>query len=284
MANPSLSGKVCLITGANSGIGFITALELAKMGATVLMVARDKQKGEAALAEVKAKSGSQAVELLLADFTSLQSVRELAAEVKRRYPKLHVLVNNAGTSLSKRELTQDGFEMMFGVNHLAHFLLTNLLLDALKAGAPSRIVNVSSSAEKQGRMDFDDLQAEKKFSFLSNYSQSKLANLLFTYELARRLEGTGVTVNALHPGVVRTNLGSQNTGLFKVLLAVMKPFILSPEQGAETQIYAASAPELEGVTGKYFIKKKQAQSSKQSYDAAAAKRLWEVSEKLTGSA
>jgi retinol dehydrogenase 14 len=276
MSQSAMNGKVCLITGANSGIGKATALGLAQMGATVVMVCRDQAKGEAAQREIKAASSSESVDLLLADLASQQSIRQLAGEIRERYPGLHVLINNAGISPSARRLTSDGIESTLAVNHLAPFLLTNLLLDHLKASAPARIVNVSSTA--MGTIDFDNLQGEKQFNMMSIYGQSKLMNGLFTYELARRLEGTGVTANCLHPGVVSTNLARDFFPLFRLLVRF---FFISPEKGAQTSIYLASSPEVEGVSGKYFIKKREAKSSPASYDEAAAKRLWRISEELT---
>jgi retinol dehydrogenase 14 len=276
-----MSGKVCLVTGASSGIGLITARELARMGARVILVARDKAKGEAALAEVKKVSGSQSVDLLLADLSSQKSIRALAEEVLARYPKLHVLVNNAGAANDKRSVTVDGIETTLATNHLAYFLLTNLLLGRLKESAPARIVSVSSGGQAMGHIDFEDLQGEEKYSPFKAYNQSKLANVLFTYELSRRLEGTGVTANCLHPGVINTNFGAGTTGLFNLMVIFARPFMLTPEKGAETQIYLASSPEVEGVSGKYFDKKKPRKSSKESYDLEVARRLWEVSEKLT---
>jgi NAD(P)-dependent dehydrogenase (short-subunit alcohol dehydrogenase family) len=273
--------KICLITGANSGIGKAAALGLAKLGAVVVMVCRDRARGEKAQAEIKTASNNPSIDLMLADLSSQTSVRQLAQDFQKKYQKLHVLVNNAGVALMKRSLTVDGLETTFAVNHLAPFLLTNLLLDMLKASAPSRIVNVSSSAHTRSRIDFDDLQAEKNFSMFRAYSQSKLANVLFTYELARKLKETRVTVNALHPGVVRTNLGRDATGIVRLGFSVIQPFIKTPEQGAATCVYLASSPEVEGVTGKYFVNNKDVSSSKESYNETIARRLWEVSEQLT---
>jgi NAD(P)-dependent dehydrogenase (short-subunit alcohol dehydrogenase family) len=276
MSQPAMNGKVCLITGANSGIGKATAQGLAQMGATVVMVCRDREKGEAVQREIKAASSNESVDLLLADLSSQQSIRQLASEIRERYPRLHVLINNAGISPSARRLTNDGIESTLAVNHLAPFLLTNLLLDHLKASAPARIVNVASTA--MAAINFDDLQGEKRFNMMSIYGQSKMMNVLFTYELARRLEGTGVTVNCLHPGVVSTNLARDFTPLFRLLAQL---FFISPEKGAQTSLYLASSPEVESVSGKYFIKQREAKSAPASYDEAAAKRLWHISEELT---
>jgi NAD(P)-dependent dehydrogenase (short-subunit alcohol dehydrogenase family) len=277
----SLTGAVCLVTGANSGLGKITARELAKMGATVIMVARSQARGEAALAEVKQASGSDSVHLMLADLSSLDATRKLAEQFKAEYGRLDIFVNNAGAIFKDRQLSVDGYEMTFALNHLNYFLLTNLLLDTLKASAPARIVNVASGAHMGGSLNFNDLMMAKKYRSFPAYSQSKLANVLFTYELARRLEGSGVTVNALHPGGVATGFGS-GEGIMGWLFKLLRPFLLTPEQGAETQIYLASSPEVAGITGKYFAKKKPVQSSKESYDTAVAQRLWQISEELTG--
>lgn len=280
-----MDGKIVMVTGATSGIGKITAEELARMGATVIAVGRDPGRSEEAIRDIKAKSGSADVHLLLGDFASQRSIRKLAEDFKARWDKLHVLVNNAGVSPARRTVTEDGLETTFAVNHLGYFLLTNLLLDVLKASAPSRIVNVSSAAHKQGRIDFDDLQGEKGWSMFRAYSTSKLANILFTVELARRLEGTGVTANSLHPGVIPgTSLArDMPKALVKVLETIAKIFFFwtSPEQGARTSIYLASSPDVAGVTGKYFVKSAEARSSKASVDAEAAARLWKVSEELT---
>jgi len=280
-SSEDMTGRVCLVTGGNSGIGKETALGLAKLGATVVIVSRDLAKGEAALSEIKSKSGNPNVRLLVADLSSMSSVRKLAKSFSEKYPMLHVLVNNAGTYLPKRVVTSDGYEAVFATNHLGYFLLTNLLLDRLKASAPSRIVNVTSDAHRGREIDFEDLMQEKKFSAFKAYHQSKLANVLFTYELAKRLEGTSVTVNCLHPGVVRTGFGKDMGGLFSIGVKLAGPLMMSPEKAAKAAIYLASSPELDGVTGKFFSKGKQEPSSKESYDAAAAERLWQVSTELT---
>jgi NAD(P)-dependent dehydrogenase (short-subunit alcohol dehydrogenase family) len=273
--------KVCLITGATSGIGKATAMGLANMGASVVMVGRDRGRGEAALAEIKEGSANASVDLMLADLSSQQEIHRLADDFKEAYPRLDVLINNAGVIRSKRVTTADGIEMTFAVNHLASFLLTNLLLDLLKASAPSRIVNVASGEQRNGIIDFNDLQGEKGYKTAKAYSQSKLATVLFTYELARRLEGTGVAVNCLHPGVVGTNLGSGVSGVFGFTVRALTPLMKSSEKGAETSIYLASSPEVEGLSGKYFVKKAEARSSDVSHDQRLARRLWEVSAELT---
>lgn len=275
-----MTGKVCLITGGNSGIGKATALALAKLNASVVIVSRDKDKGEATIIEIKSKSRNRNVDAMTADLSSQDSVRELAHDFKGRYKRLHVLINNAGIFLPRRIQSVDGLETTFATNHLGHFILTNLLLDVLKANAPSRIINITSSAHRGTEMNFDDLQAEKKYSGYHAYSQSKLANVLFTYQLAKRLEGTGITVNCLHPGVVRTGFGKDVTGLMSILVRVGSPFMMSPEKSARAAIYLATSPELEGVTGKHFSRGKEEKSSTESYDAASAERLWRVSAEL----
>jgi NAD(P)-dependent dehydrogenase (short-subunit alcohol dehydrogenase family) len=273
---------VCLITGATSGIGKATTMGLANMGACVVMVGRDRDRGEAALAEIKEKSTNASVHLILADLSSQEEIRRLAGGFKEAHPRLDVLINDAGLFRSKRITTADGLEMTFAVNHLAYFLLTKLLLDVLKASSPSRIVNVSSGDHSNGTIDFDDLQGEKGYKGPKAYSQSKLANVLFTYELARRIEGTGITANCLHPGAgVRTNFGSGVSGIFGFMVRALRPFMISPEKGAETSIYLASSPEVEGLSGRYFVKKGETRSSDMSYDERLARRLWEVSAQLT---
>ena len=276
-----MGGKVCLVTGGNSGIGRETALGLARLGATVVIVSRDRAKGEAALSEIKGKSGNKSVDLFVADLSSMDSVRQLAREFRGKYSKLHVLVNNAGVFLPRRVITVDGFEATFATNHLGHFLLTNLLLDMLEASAPSRVINMTSDAHKGARIDFEDLMGEKKFSGYKAYGQSKLANVLFTYQLTKLQEGTGVTVNCLHPGVVRTGFGKDLGGLFAIVVRIIGPFMMSPQRSAKASVYLATAPELEGVTGKHFSKGKEEKSSRESYDQTTAERLWQVSAELT---
>jgi NAD(P)-dependent dehydrogenase (short-subunit alcohol dehydrogenase family) len=282
--NASLNGKVCMVTGANSGIGKVTALELARMGATVVLVCRSRSRGEQALEEIRRETGSSAVELMVADLSSQASARELAAAFRQKYDRLHVLVNNAGAIFPRRELTVDGLESTFALNHLGYFLLTNLLLDLIRASAPARIVNVSSGAHAMGAINFADLQAERKFNSWRAYGQSKLANILFTVELARRLEGTGVTVNCLHPGLVGTQFGAgyyADSPLARAVGSLMPLFAISPEKGAETSIYLATSPEVAGVTGKYFAKKRPVKPSRAATDMALAERLWQVSAQLT---
>ncbi len=276
-----MKGKTCLITGGNSGIGKATALGLARMGANVAIVSRDKEKGEMALTEIIAKSGNRNVELMLADMSSQDSIRRLASDFKAGHEKLHLLVNNAGVYLTRRTTTVDGLESSFAINHLGPFLLTNLLLDILKASAPSQIVNVTSDAHNGAKINFEDLQGEKKFSGWQAYGQSKLAMILFTRELAKRLDGTGVTVNSAHPGVVRTNFAKNNGGLVALGFRLIGPFFIGPETAAKRILHVATSPDLQGVTGKYFTKMHEAKSSQESYDDDSAQRLWKVSEQLT---
>jgi NAD(P)-dependent dehydrogenase (short-subunit alcohol dehydrogenase family) len=275
-----VKGKVVIVTGANSGIGKVTALELARKGANVVMICRSSSKGEAARAEIIAQSGNPQVELILADFASLDSVRRAAEAFLARHDRLHVLVNNAGLYVSERLLSQEGYEMTFAVNHLAPFLLTNLLLDTLRASAPARVVTVSSGAQAAGHIRFDDLNATRSFNSMRAYGNSKLANVLFSNELARRLAGSGVTSNSLHPGAVATNFGSGSSGFFSLIIRLARPFFISPEQGAQTSIYLASDPAVEGVTGKYYVNKKPQSSSTESNNADIQRLLWEESAKL----
>lgn len=280
MTNQSINmnGKVALVTGANSGIGKETALALARMGANLVMVCRDSGRGQAALNEIKSKSGNATVELMICDLSSQTQIRKLAQEFKQKHDRLDLLINNAGVILTRRRVTEDNIEATFAINHLAYFLLTNLLLDLIKQSAPARIVNVSSTVHKSATIDFNDLQAERSYTGMRAYGQSKLANVLFTYELARRLEGSNVTVNCLHPGVIATNIFRDVSGLVGT---AAKIFLKSPKRGAETSIYVATSPEVEGVTSKYFDDKRAVRSSPESYDEAIAQRLWQVSEQLT---
>jgi len=275
-----MTGKICIVTGANTGIGKETALGLAKLGASVVMVCRDRERGEAALREIKQKSRNDRVELMICDFSSPNSIRQFASDFKQRHDRLDVLVNNAGVVLRERSMTEDGLESTFAINHLGYFLLANLLLDVLKQSVPSRIVNVASTGHKFGKLDINAWSTGGEYSAFGAYANSKLANVLFTYELARRLEGTGVTANCLHPGGVGTNLFR---GLPKFMQALIKLVTISPERGARTSIFLASSPEVEGVTGKYFARRRQQKSSEASHNEEAARRLWEVSEELTSS-
>ncbi|MCH7959150.1 MAG: SDR family oxidoreductase [Candidatus Hydrogenedentes bacterium] len=277
-----MNGKTCLVTGANSGIGKATAAGLAAMGATVVMVCRDAVKGETALNEIITETGSQDVSVMIADLASLKSIREFAANFLDKHERLDVLINNAAIMPTSRTETSDGFETQFGVNHLAPFLLTHLLLDLLKASAPSRIVNVSSTLHHKATLDLDDLQYERnKYRAMQAYGRSKLANILFTYELARRLKGTGVTANCLHPGVVRTSLMRDLPFFLQPLLKIAGMMMLSPSGGARTSVHVATSPDLEGVTGEYFDKCAVTRSSSVSHDAESGARLWEISAELT---
>ena len=270
------------MTGANRGIGKATALGLARAGGSVILVCRDPNAGEQALAEIRQKTGNQRVSLATADLSHMDSVRELAAEIKRRHRSLHVLINNAAVLPRQREVTADGLERQFATNHLACFLLTRLLLERLKESAPSRIINVSSGAHTRAKIDFDDLQSERDYRPTPVYSVTKLMNVLFTYELSRRLEGTGVTANCLHPGVISTGLLANFLGLPPPLRFLTSLLFKKPEKGAVNSLHVATAPELEHVTGQYFESCKAVPSSSASHDEVAAARLWEVSEKLVG--
>jgi NAD(P)-dependent dehydrogenase (short-subunit alcohol dehydrogenase family) len=276
------AGRSCLVTGATSGIGEETALGLARAGARVVVVGRSRERGEAAVARLRAKSGNPRVELLLADLSSLAELRRLAAEVEATCPALHVLVNNAGLVNLRRETTADGFEAMFATNHLAYFLLTLLLLPRLRASAPARIVNVASEAHRYAALDLDDLQSERRYGAMRTYAQSKSANILFTRELARRLEGSGVTANCVHPGAVATRLGKNNGWLGRGVTALLRPFFLSPAQGARCSLWAATAPELAATSGRYFVKQREVEPAPAARDPELALRLWERSAALCG--
>ncbi len=277
-----MTGKTVLVTGASRGIGKAAATGLAKLGAAVGIVARDAARGAAAVDDITAVSGNRDVHLFVADLSIQAEVRRLAHEVDDRLGRLDVLINNAGAVNMTRNVTADGIETTFAVNHLAYFLLTTLLLPMLEASAPSRIVNVSSAAAKGAAIDFDDLQGEQRYSGWRAYAQSKLANILFTEELARRLEGTGVTANCLHPGVIRSGFGKNGRGLMRLGWILAGPFLASPEKGAETIVYLASSPEVAGVTGKYFYRCREASAPAAAHDRLLAASLWDVSEELTG--
>jgi retinol dehydrogenase 12 len=277
-----ISNKVCLITGASGGIGLVTALEIARQGLQVVIVSRDEQRCATASAEIRAKTGNQAVDFLVADLSSQAQVRDLAQRFHQKYHRLDILINNAGGIFIKRKETVDGIELTWALNHLSYFLLTHLLLDTLKASAPARIINVSSNAHTGGGINFDDLEGKRFYFGWLAYAQSKLANILFTFELARRLESSGVTANVLHPGFVATNFGYNNRGLVGALIRLSYRFGISPEEGARTSIYLATSPEVEGVSGSYFVKENAARAAKRAYDESIAKRLWQVSEEMTG--
>lgn len=273
--------NVVLITGGNAGMGKATATELAGLGYLVVVLSRSKEKGRVAVEEIKKESGSDAVDLMICDLASMASIRHFVSEFKEKYNKLNVLINNAGVIVPKRHETSDGFELQFGVNHLGHFLLTNLLLDTIKSSSPARIINLSSGAHKSGKIYFEDLNLKKNYNVVKAYAQSKLANVLFTYELADRLKGTGVTVNTLHPGAVATQMGiDRQTGFGTLITGMLKPFFQTPPEGASTAIYLATSEEVKDTTGKYFYNKKPIPSSKLSYDKKLAKKLWKVSERL----
>src|SRR2546426_4097973 len=277
----AMKDKIVMITGANSGIGKAASLALANMGATVVMVARNKEKGEAAKAEIIKKSHNSSVDLLLADLSSLESVRQLATEFQKKYSKLHVLINNAGLFNQRRLVTTDGYENTLATNYLAPFLLTNLQLGLLRASAPSRIINVSSVGHYNGHINFDDLNLEKDYGGWKAYGQSKLALVLFTHELAKKLQGTGITVNSVHPGTVATNIWTRPFGPAGFIMALPKLFMTSPAKGAETIVFLASSPDANGLNGEYLEKLKVKKSSDESYNEEIAQRLWDVSTKLT---
>jgi NAD(P)-dependent dehydrogenase (short-subunit alcohol dehydrogenase family) len=277
-----MNGKVALITGGTGGIGKAAATALACLGAEVVVVGRDEERGEAAVAEIREKSGNDGVSLLLADLSVQVEVRKLAEEFRERHDRLDVLVNNAGLVLSERNETPDGIEAQFAINHLAPFLLTNLLSDLLKKSAPSRVVTVSSEAQRWGKLDFDDLQSKKRYRGFPVYGLTKLANVMFTFELAERLKGTGVTANCMHPGTVNTGFAQNNRGPAALAFRLFKPFMRSPEQGADTLVYLAASPAVEGMTGKYVSDRKVTAASPIAYDENARKRLWEESGRLTG--
>jgi len=280
----SMSGKMCIVTGANSGIGKETALGLAQMGARVVMVCRNAEKGKAALEEIRRESGSSQVDLLIADMSSQASVRALAEQIQQKYPRLDVLANNAGGAALARTLSADGIEMTLATNHLGPALLTLLLLDLLKASAPSRIVNVSSSEAQAARLDTNDLQFERrKYRGIAAYRQSKLLMNAFTFELARRLAGTGVTANCLHPGAVATNIWNPDLLplIGGLIVAVVKPFLLNSKQGAAVSLYLATSPEVAQVSGEYFVKSKPAKSNPLSRDPKLMAEVWLCTEKMT---
>jgi len=276
-----MQGKTVLVTGANQGIGKAAALELARLGARITIVARSEEKGRRAGAEIEAAGKSASVNLIVADLSSQTDVKRVAAEFKSRNERLDVLVNNAGVFVPARHTTVDGVEETFAVNHLSYFLLTRELLELLKKSAPARIVNVSSAAHRHGAMHWNDLEfATHHYSAWGAYTQSKLANVLFTYELSRRLEGTGVTANAAHPGIVGSGFGRTYPGPMAFLYTLGRPFLLTPEQGARTSVYLASSPEVEGVSGKYFARCKEEKSSAVTYCHASQRKLWALSEEM----
>jgi len=280
----SLRNKVCIVTGATSGIGEATAIGLAREGAELGLVARNPERGQATVERILRATGNEQVELFQADLASQKQVREVSEEILLRYPQIHVLVNNAGIVQLGRTTTVDGLEATFAVNHLAPFLLTNLLLERLIASAPARVITVASDAHKFGKLDLDDLQNERRYRSMRVYGQSKGANLLFTRELARRLEGTGVVAHAVHPGAVSTRLAHQNGFWAQLLSRALGLFFLTPEQGADTTLHLATDPEMGRSTGRYWYKRREHTASSQVQDPETARRLWEESERLTGMA
>jgi NAD(P)-dependent dehydrogenase (short-subunit alcohol dehydrogenase family) len=282
VSSETLHGRVCIVTGASSGIGLETARGLAAQGATLVAVCRSPERGEAALAEIRRTTGNGDLHLALADLSVQASIRQLAKELLARWPRIDVLVNNAGVVELRRQLTADGIERVFAVNHLSYYLLTRLLLERLAGSGSARIVNVSSDAHRFAKLDWENLQGEKSWSFMRQYGLSKLCNILFTQELAKRIEGRGVTANALHPGAVGTRLGQNNGVWAKALTRLLRPFFLSPAQGAETSIYLASSADVEGVSGGYFEKRHLATPVPEATDPRNAAQLWELSARLTG--
>ena len=278
----SMEGKVCLVTGGTAGIGLETARGLAAQGAQVVLVGRNAERGAAAVAELQASTGNQRVAFLQGDLASQADTRRLAARFLADFDRLDVLVNNAGGIFLRRAFSPEGIEMTFALNHLSYFLLTHLLLDRLRASAPSRVVNVASESHRRGKIDFDDQQGLRRYNGWNAYSRSKLANVLFTYELARRLQGSGVTVNAVHPGFVRTQLGKDNPWPLRLLMRLVMLRGIPPAEGAQTVIHLASAPELEGETGGYWAHKRRVESSPLSQDRDLARRLWQISLEMTG--
>jgi len=283
MKTDKMRGKICIVTGSNSGIGKETALALANMGATVVMVVRNRERGEEARAEIVKETGSDAVRVMICDVSSMDAIRQFVKEFRIGYDRLDVLINNAGAFFSKRQTTVDDFERTLAVNYLGPFLLTHELLPLLKSSAPSRIINVGSGLATSGKVPFDDLQHEKKYNGMKAYANSKLMLTMFTYELARHLEESGVTVNVLEPGFVATNLG-RNSGslLLSFGYKMMRPIQISAKKGAETSVYLASAPEVESVTGKCFSKLQETETSPVSHDQQVQRRFWDATAQLLG--
>jgi NAD(P)-dependent dehydrogenase (short-subunit alcohol dehydrogenase family) len=278
-----MSGKICIVTGSNSGIGKETTLALVEMDATVIMVARNQEKGEKALDEIITQTRKHSVSLMLCDMSSMASIRSFAKEFKKKYSRLDVLVNNAGGEFSKREVTSEGFERTLAVDYLAPFVLTHELLDLLKASVPSRVINVSSGLAKNGKINFDDLQSVKDYKGMQVYSKAKLMLMMFTYELSRRLAGTGVTANVLMSGFVATNLGKNSGSLRSSLMFKMvRPMQINAKKGAETSVYLASSDEVRDVSGKCFVKKKEVVTCPASYDESIQNRLWNETLSLLG--
>lgn len=281
MSDTTMQGKICLVTGATNGIGQETARALADRGATVVIVGRNPDRVQTTLHEIQTQTGNQNMQGLVGDLSVQAEVRRVAAEFLARYNRLHVLINNAGMLFWKREVTPDGLEKTFALNHMAYFLLVQLLLPTLKASAPARIINVASEAHRGAHIDFADLQGEQRYSAMRAYGQSKLANIMFTYELARRLAGTGVTANTLHPGFVASGFARNNGAVIRIVLdTLLRPMQINTTKGAQTSIYLATSPDVEGVTGKYFDRSRPVTSNDASYNQADQQRLWEISESL----
>ena len=278
----NMKGKVCIVTGANSGIGRATAVGLAKMGATLIMLCRDNACGEEALNDIISVSQNDSIELMMCDLASQQSIRQFAKNFKQKYENLHVLINNAGVNYNRRIITEDGLETTFAVNTLAPFLLTNLLLDTLQSSAPARVINVASKMQSK-KIEFDNLQGEKHFSFMQSYGQSKAALITLTYEFARRFSDIGVTFNCLHPGGVNTKIAKNLKGISGAISRNTMKFFKSPEEGAETSLYLATSPEVEKISGKFFENKKEIQSKDVTYDESIAKQLWNACIDLSNS-
>jgi len=273
--------KICIITGANSGIGKETAIKLAQLGIKVVMICRSAEKGLAAQQEIIAKSNNKNVELHIADLSSQIEIRQLAHELKIKYPEIHILINNAGAINDTFSLTVDQIETTFATNHLAYFLLTDLLIDNLKSAGHARVINLASEVQRMGKINFDDINYIKNYSSMTVYSQSKLANIMFTYEMARRIAGANITVNCMHPGVVRTGFGTNMQGFWKYAFALFRPFMRTTEKAARTSVWLATSDEVAGITGKYFFDRKEIHSNLLSYSVDAQKKLWEISENMT---
>jgi retinol dehydrogenase 12 len=276
-----MQGKVCVITGATSGIGLVAAERLAALGARLLLVARDKGRGEAAFAQIQARAPGTAMRIVYGDLSRLSEMSRLGSEIAALEPRIDVLINNAGAMFAERGVTADGLERTFAVNHMAYFVLTNRLTPSLVAASQARIVNTASAAHHRATgLDFDDLQSERGYHYFTVYGRSKLANILFTHELARRLAGSGVTANCLHPGFVATRFGNNNRGIFRFGIGIAKLFAITPEKGAETIVYLASSPEVAAVSGVYFAECRPGRLSQAAQDDAAARRLWDESARI----
>lgn len=277
-----MQGKIVLITGATSGIGKATARKLAAMGARLILVARNEEKLKSTITEISSATGNKELDYIPCDLSSMFEIRQMAKQFLQKFPHLDLLINNAGVIVPEYRRTVDGYEYTFALNHLGYFLTTGLLLEALLKHAPARIVSVSSVAHRWSDINFDDLMFERKYNPMKAYGQSKLANILFTRELALRLNGKGVTANCLHPGAVNSQFGSEFKGIFKAGMSLFRPFMISPNKGAETIVYLATSPEVEGVSGRYFARKRVAKTSDAAEDMEKARKLWEISEKLSG--